>query len=400
MDLGFEGGFKTLLKSVPEGSSYIESYVSDSLVKLRQTAFEIVFANDILPSAYRAWTHNFAKLGYSNDVFRTESIIDLVKKHRAGEVVFPEDIDIVIGGFPCQDFSVAGKRKGFNSDKDHKGNVFSEEKVSEESRGFLYYWMKEVIDITKPKVFVAENVKGLTNLGDVQAIMQQDFASADNDGYIVFPPKILHAANYGVSQSRERVFFVGVKKNALRPKILSLLESKKYLPNLLPYPQPTHTLNSDDDSLLSMVCLKDVFLNLEEPEMSKDISHQHFSRAKFMGTHCQGQTEISLDNIAPTIRSEHHGNIEYRRLTKEHGGLIEEELKLGLKERRLTPRECALIQSFPNEFEIVIPYEKKKRGYYVSPSSAYKLIGNAVPPLLAYHIAIRIEELWNIYFEI
>jgi DNA (cytosine-5)-methyltransferase 1 len=65
-------------------------------------------------------------------------------------------------------------------------------------------------------------------------------------------------------------------------------------------------------------------------------------------------------------------------------------------ERRLTPRECALIQTFPPDYEFVIPSNKRK--FTVSPSTAYRLIGNAVPPLLAYHIAQRIEKVWPLYF--
>ena len=116
-----------------------------------------------------------------------------------------------------------------------------------------------------------------------------------------------------------------------------------------------------------------------------------------MGKHCQGQTEINLNGIGPTIRSEHHGNIEFRRLSVEHGGKILDELNVKkLKERRLTPRECALIQTFPPNFDFVIPSNNSR--FFVSPSIAYKLIGNAVPPLLAYHIAKRLEILWELYF--
>lgn len=138
---------------------------------------------------------------------------------------------------------------------------------------------------------------------------------------------------------------------------------------------------------------------LKEPEESHDPSQMYYSRAKFMGTHCQGQTEVDIQGIGPTIRAEHHGNIEYRRLSKEHGGQMDKELKRGLKERRLTPRECALIQTFPPDYEFVIPKEGKARQFVLSPSAAYKIIGNAVPPLLAYHIARRIESLWDLYFE-
>ncbi|MBO6253657.1 MAG: DNA cytosine methyltransferase, partial [Bacteroidaceae bacterium] len=111
----------------------------------------------------------------------------------------------------------------------------------------------------------------------------------------------------------------------------------------------------------------------------------------------QGQIEIKLDGLGPTIRSEHHGNIEFRRLSAEHGGKHTEELNAGLKERRLTPRECALIQTFPPDYRFVIK-KNSGNGYHVSSSGAYKIIGNAVPPVLAYHIAMRLQELWPKYF--
>ena len=138
--------------------------------------------------------------------------------------------------------------------------------------------------------------------------------------------------------------------------------------------------------------------DLPEPEASKDPSHRHYSKAKYMGDHFQGQKEISLDKIGPTIRSEHHGNIEYRRLSAEHGGTMHGELAKGLKERRLTPRECAMIQTFPPDYDFVRYKDYNKTRFIVSSSGAYKVIGNAVPPVLAYNIAKRIEEVWDLYF--
>ncbi len=115
-----------------------------------------------------------------------------------------------------------------------------------------------------------------------------------------------------------------------------------------------------------------------------------------MGKHCQGQSEINLNGVGPTIRSEHHGNIEYRRLSLEHGGTHKEELAKGLKERRLTIRECARIQTFPDDYEFILPSIGNNKS--VSASDAYKLIGNAVPPLLGFHIAMRLQENWELYF--
>ena len=85
--------------------------------------------------------------------------MDLVKESKQGTFQFPQNIDVVTGGFPCQDFSVAGKRLGFDSAKSHNG--VNEEHAENESRGTLYLWMKQVIEIVKPKIFIAENVKGL-----------------------------------------------------------------------------------------------------------------------------------------------------------------------------------------------------------------------------------------------
>jgi DNA (cytosine-5)-methyltransferase 1 len=146
------------------------------------------------------------------------------------------------------------------------------------------------------------------------------------------------------------------------------------------------------------VILDTIFKNLPEPEQSLDPSQIYYSKAKFMGKHCQGQTEINLNGIGPTIRSEHHGNIEFRRLSLENGGKNKHEIiNKKLIERRLTPRECALIQTFPPDYELVIPNSSGR--FLISPSIAYKLIGNAVPPLLAYHLARRIEDLWDTYFK-
>ena len=401
MDLGFEGGFSVLKSSINEtlNPNFIEKNLKNGFVQLRKTKFKTVFANDILPDARNAWVNFFTNRGHNAEDFYQDSIVDLVKMFKSGTNVFPEDVDIVTGGFPCQDFSLAGKRNGFNSHKNHKGEIINEKTASVETRGQLYMWMKEVIEITQPKIFVAENVKGLVNLGDVQTIIQNDFSSANGNGYIVLDPQVLHSADYGVPQSRERVIFIGIKKSALTQIALDELQKDVISDMYNPYPKPTHAYSNAGENLKPFVQLKDIFKNLEEPENSNDLSQKAYSKAKFMGKHCQGQTEIKLSNISPTIRAEHHGNIEFRRLSKENGGLHDEELKKGLQERRLTVRECALIQTFPPDYEFVIENKNGKKGsFLVSPSQAYKIIGNAVPPLLAYNLATRIEEVWDLYF--
>ena len=399
MDIGFEGGFICHRKSINPRNKWIEKKINTNWVKLKETNFITVFANDILEEAKATWTSYMCKRGHSSDSYHLESIVDIVKRHQLGFDELPSDIDIVTGGFPCQDFSVAGKRKGFDSNKDHNGKMRIGNAPSEETRGKLYFWMKQVIDITKPKIFIAENVKGLINLGDVKNIIQQDFASADDNGYIVLTPQVLHAADYGVPESRERVIFIGIRKNVLKSDALKALQSDNIPAEYNPYPKPTHAYNNKGNDLVAPVVCEDVFEGLLEPELSCDLSQKYYSKAKYMGKHCQGQKEISLKKIGPTIRSEHHGNIEFRRLSSEHGGIIRNELMSGLQERRLTPRECAMIQTFPPDYSFVRykPYSKSK--FCVSSSGAYKVIGNAVPPILAYNIAMRIQSLWNLYFK-
>lgn len=399
MDIGFEGGFSCLRRSVNDRLH--PDWISESngaYVTLKKTGFTTVFANDIRPDAKAAWTSYFSRhLAKAEGLYHLDSIVDLVKRAKAGAKVFPDDIHIVTGGFPCQDFSIAGKRNGFNSHKNHTGNLLATGEPSIESRGQLYMWMRDVITITQPLLFIAENVKGLTNLHRVKEIIEKDFADAADGGYIVIPAKVLQAADYGVPQSRERVIFFGFKKSALTPEAREALANPIIPAAYDPYPLPTHAYSvSDAADLASPVTCAEAFIDLVEPELSADLSQKKYSKAKYMGKHCQGQTEVKLNSLAPTIRSEHHGNIEYRRLSSEHGGLHTEELARGLPERRLSIRECARIQTFPDDYQFIVP--KKENSVSVSASDAYKIIGNAVPCLLAYNIAMHIAENWPKYF--
>ena len=405
MDLGFEGGFEVLRESVNTkiNSEWIDKKNKKGrFVRLKETNFQIIYANDIDPCSQIVWVEYFGKRGINPCIFELASIVDVVKGAKNGHRNnLPNRVDLVIGGFPCQDFSVAGKRKGFNSHRNHNGNyldTYDDPKM--ENRGTLYIWMKEVIELTKPKVFIAENVKGLLNLENAAKIIESDFKNIGGDGYFVHH-RLLNAANYGVPQARERVFFIGIRKSSLKKAALNAFNEKVLPEKYDPFPKPTHnfrnntSLPSESKKLASAVTVFDALNDLPEPESSSDPSHINYSRAKYYGKHCQGQTEVNLDQPGPTIRSEHHGNIEFRRLSKNHGGVILDELAKGLKERRLSVRECARLQTFPDDYEFVI---QGGGGFIISPSSAYKLVGNAVPPLLGYHIARRIDFLWDIYF--
>lgn len=388
MDLGIEGDFCVHKKSV--GNKIIEKCRKNhksNWVRLPKTKFKIEFANDILREAKAAYVPFFKKRG-ANHNFVSESIVDIVKSAETGEFKFPE-IDMVVGGFPCQDFSLAGKRLGLNSHVSHDGKAtpyFN----NDENRGQLYVWMKKVIELTKPKVFVAENVKGLVSLGDVKKIIEDDFRKID-EGYVVLDAKILHAGNYGVPQTRERVIFIGFNKRHLKKDVVFKLENGL----IDPYPQKTHYLpNEYDADLLPYVPLSDVLSDLAEPENSRDPAQAAYSKAKYYGKHVQGQTEVSLDSLGPTIRAEHHGNIEFRRLSIELGGQYSNEFEQGKKQRRLTVRECARIQTFPDNYEFIRSKKVLGNDFSLSASNAYKVIGNAVPPLLGFHIAWRLQEKW------
>lgn len=394
MDIGFEGDFFCLKKSI-NVNKHPEWMREDSgnWVRVAPTIFDTVFANDIRPDAKAAWVSYFDRRKEdANAIYHLESIVDLVKKSKNGISVFPDNIEIVTGGFPCQDFSIAGKRLGFSSTKSHNGEKLSVDEPTTENRGHLYMWMREVISITEPKVFIAENVKGLTNLGDVKNIIEHDFSEAGHGGYLVVPARVLFAPDYGVPQSRERVIFFGFKKSALTQKAKEALVKTIIPVEYNPYPEKTH-----GDDLIPFVTCADAFIDLLEPEFSNDLSQNKYSKAKYMGVHCQGQTEIKIDSVGPTIRSEHHGNIEYRRLSLEHGGKLKDELIAGKEERRLTVRECARLQTFPDDYQFIL--KKTEYNKNVSASDAYKIIGNAVPCLLAYNIAKNLESKWKLYFK-
>lgn len=397
LDLGLEGGFTCFDGQVNTRlhADWISDYKDNGRVLLRKNNFDTIFANDIDSHAKRTWEAYFSQLKQSEKIHYTlESIVSLVKKAEVGAFSFPQ-ADIVTGGFPCCDFSVAGKRQGFSSLKSDTEDFLDSPSI--ESRGMLYYWMKRVIDIVQPKMFIAENVDGLVSLGDTKKVIENDFSNGGRAGYIVVPAKVLHAGDYGIPQSRRRVIFFGFNKEYLRSVAVQELSKQEISSEYDPYPIMTHAWSTrDDKNLLPYFTVGQVLSGLAEPGDSHDSSQNALSHAKWLSKG-QGQTEVSLNGLAPTIRAKHHGNIEFRRLSIEHGGTHIDELKNGLMERRLTVRECARIQSFPDEYDFVMP--KDGNNPAVSTSAAYVIVGNAVPPLLAYNIGANIQEKWNIWFK-
>jgi DNA (cytosine-5)-methyltransferase 1 len=394
LDLGFEGGFdvKSEFVNTTLNPNYVESCDQLGRCRLKRNDFKIVFANDIRPYAQITWRNNFTISPYNlPDVYRLASVVDLVKQAEGGFGPLHQlKADIVTGGFPCQDFSYAGHRLGFKSRKSHNGSKLNvSEDPTVDNRGMLYMWMRRVIGLTDPKCFVAENVKGILSLDAVKETIESDFRSIGG-GYVVVPAKMLHAPDYGVPQTRDRVIFYGFNKRYLRAEAKVALEQAVIPVEYDPYPMPTHNrVQSDCIRLMPPVTSKMALMDLLEPDDAADLDHRHYSRAKWYGKHCQGNREINLDGPGPTIRSEHHGNIEFRRLAAANGGKNHTELNAGLLQRRLTIRECARLQTFPDSFRFITDSMP-----IVSGASAYKMVGNAVPPLLAYHIANRLDQLW------
>lgn len=163
------------------------------------SGFEIVWANDFFKEAVESYRNNIGDHIVYGDITKIKSS------------EMPDDIDLVIGGFPCQGFSVANTKRSMKDE-----------------RNFLYKEMLRVIKHKKPKFFVAENVKGILSMehGKVIEMIKKDFESI---GYKV-DARLLNAAEYGVPQARERVVIIGNRLGLDNPypKATHWVDSKKY----------------------------------------------------------------------------------------------------------------------------------------------------------------------------
>lgn len=282
MDLGFKGGFEIF------GRRY------------KSLPFEIIWANDFDGEACKTYQRNLGHRIHRGDVWM---LLDTM----------PKRVDVLVGGFPCQDISVNGKRKGVNG-----------------SRSGLYKAMIEAIRRTQPRVFVAENVKALLQHEEWLTQVVMDFKAL---GYTLHY-QLYRAADYGVPQSRERVFFVGTAPSAT--------------PFVPPIPERNAT---------NWMTAREAIGDLEELDNSPHINHI-WSGANISPE--QGNRRLLADRPGYTIRAECHGNIQF------HYRLP----------RRISMREAARIQSFPDKFIFMSGLRQIERQ-----------VGNAVPPVLAWHVA-------------
>ena len=245
--------------------------------------------------------------------------------------------DLVIGGFPCQPFSTVNPRK-----EPHK----------KESQ--LFWEMARVISEVTPKAFIAENVKGFYRLkkGYYFDLACNEFASL---GYNI-SHALLNSSDYGVPQKRERIFIVGTRKD---------------IPYTFDFPIATH-----GEGLKNKVPLKKVIKSLWPEDEKYFFSKRAVQGVKNAKPNMKRALAQDLEGQCLTITS-HLAKVSLN--SRDPVLLVDKEKELY---RRFSPREAARIQSFPEDFE-----------FLGSQGDAYRQIGNAIPPVLMWHIALSMEKL-------
>lgn len=306
MDLGIQGNFKFLDK------------IYESL------PFEIVYAVDNDPYATKIYNSNFSHQCETKDV--RDIIIKQLPNH-----------DILLGGFPCQSFSISAQnppRLGF---KDERGKLFFE--------------MVNVLIEKQPRFFIAENVKGLLSANRKKAfpMIVKEF---ENAGYYV-KHKLFNASEFGIPQKRERVFIVGFKN----------YDDFAYFK----FPNPT-TLNGSKVKLKEVI---DLNANEDDKWFFSERAVQGMMRVREKMNKGRDQ---NLEQPCNTISSH---------LSKVSLNSTDPVLKINGRYRRFTPREASCIQSFPKDFKLDS----------VSDNRQYRAIGNAVPPVLMWHISNSLKKL-------
>ena len=258
-------------------------------------------------------------------------------------------VDVVAGGFPCQAFSVAGKQQGF-SDK----------------RGALFFEYARAIREIKPKLFIAENVKGLLfhDKGKTLEVILETLSEA---GYKVFQPQLLKAINYRVPQKRERVFIVGIRNDIDIDFNFPIPEEEVY--TVHDALKAGKLFNNDVPHSVGMTYSEYKYKILAQvPEGGNwrdlPIDLQKEYAGKFYGQSSNSQLARRLSWDKPS----------YTLLTNPNSKLTE---RCHPNETRpLTIRESARIQTFPDEWE-----------FAGAKSAQYSQIGNAVPVNLAKAVA-------------
>lgn len=293
---------------------------------LVQAGNQIVWANDIDPYAVETYKFNIGDHIVLGDIknISVESI---------------PNADVVVGGFPCQGFSVANRFR-----------------VLDDERNSLYRFFYDVIKKKQPKFFIAENVKGILSLGKGEAIKQilDDFGNA---GYKT-ELHLVNMADYGVPEIRQRVIIIGQNK--------SLGENL-----LFRFPAPTHDKDGKNN-LYKWIAVSDAIGNYPDPDSENDILNHEYSKYKVEYRNYTAHRKTDPKKPSPTILARGNGG----------GGVCAIPHYNG--KRRLTIRESAKIQTFPDDFK-----------FFGTLGACYRQVGNAVPVLFARKLGeelLRIEK--------
>lgn len=288
-------------------------------------AFQRLGGNCVFSSEW----DRFAQVTYEANFGETPSG-DITKIESA---TIPEH-DVLLAGFPCQAFSIAGRRMGF-----------------EDTRGTMFFEVARILKDKRPKAFFLENVKGLMN-HDKGKTLKVIINTLNELGYYVAQPKLVNAKDFGVPQNRERVYIVGFRSD------LNISEFS--------YPRPTQKGKCIGDIREQGPVNPKYYLSNRYLETLKNHRQRHESMGHGFGYEILSNNQIANALVVGGMGRER--NLIVDRFTEKPNpttriiGEINDE---GI--RRLTPREWARIQGFPDEF--VIP---------VSDAQAYKQFGNSV----------------------
>lgn len=311
--------------------------------------FDIVWANDFDSDAQAVYRLNIGEID-GRDIMSV------------GEEDIP-DCDILTAGFPCQPFSNAGNRKGVH-----------------DSRGMLYKECLRIIEKKMPKVIVFENVKGLLSTKYIDGrklvdVIVEDLSNMNGIGYNV-DYKLINASDYGVPQNRQRVLFIGIRKDLNIDFVFPEKIDKKGLTvgDILEIP---NDVPNQVDWPLSPQAME-MIAYIPEGGSWKDVPYEHLAPR--------------FRKIRDNMKKYHSPNF-YRRFARneicgtmtasaqpENCGIVHP-----IENRRFTIREVARIQTFPDDFIFIDDNMKNI-------TAMYKVIGNAVPVKMANAIATAIKE--------
>lgn len=308
-----------------------------------QAGFEIALANEYDPAIWRTFEANHPK---------TKLIKGDIRKIEARD--FAHDVDGIIGGPPCQSWSAAGSLKGI-----------------EDARGQLFYDYIRILQEVKPKFFLAENVSGMLASRHTKSV-ENILNLLQTSGYDV-SLTLVNAKDYGVAQERKRVFYIGFRAD---------------LGIDFTFPEGS---TKDDSKKLT---LRDVLSDLQEsavPALEKNyhnpeaINNNEYFVGSFSTIFMSRNRVKSWDEQAFTVQaSGRQCQLHPQAPKMVKYGTNDCRFVSGYEHlyRRMTIREVARIQGFPDSFKFI----------YDRVDDAYKMIGNAVPVNLAYEIALAIQK--------